>query len=110
MKVSLKSIDVQDLEPPTRSAEASRLSCARICAKGTKHRICGRLLLRLLLLLLLWLLLTERSWSLTERYPVRVKNKGDARYAELRTSGLAESTCLTKRRSTRLSLLLCWPV
>ena len=46
------------LKPPTRRAEASGLRCARICAKATKHRICGRLLLRLLLL---WLLLTKGS-------------------------------------------------
>ena len=62
------------LKPPTRRAEASRLRCARICAKATEHRISGRLLLRLLRLLLR-LLLTECSCSLAERCPVQVKNE-----------------------------------
>lgn len=58
--------------PPTRRAETSCLRCARICAKATEHRIGSRLLLRLLLLRLL---LTERSCSLAERCPVKVKNE-----------------------------------
>jgi len=62
------------LNPPTRRAEASRLSCTGICAKATEHRIGGRLLLRLLRLWLL-LLLTERSCVLAERCPVQAKNE-----------------------------------